>query len=150
MAKFVFPMNKILVMKEKLENQAKIEYSQAIAELNAELDKHQSLEERQGMAEMELRQTVSDSLNVREIREKEDALEIIKMYVRQHEIELRVAEEKVEKAREALNEAMQERKIYEKLKEKALDEYKIEEAKIEQKEIDELVSYRFGSAQSEG
>jgi len=54
-------------------------------------------------------------------------------------------EKEVEVAREHLNEAMKERKTYEKLREKAFDEFKVEENKKEQKEIDELVSYRYGT-----
>ena len=51
----------------------------------------------------------------------------------------------VEAARELLNEAMKERKTYEKLRERAFEEFKLEENRKEQKEIDELVSYRFGA-----
>ena len=39
-----------------------------------------------------------------------------------------------------------ERKIYEKLKEKAFENFKAELNAEEQKEVDELVSFRFGSA----
>ncbi len=41
---------------------------------------------------------------------------------------------------------MKERKIYEKLKEKAFEEFKAEVNAQEQKEIDQLVSFRFRSA----
>lgn len=40
--------------------------------------------------------------------------------------------------------AMVERKTYDKLKEKAFEEFKIELNAQEKKEVDELVSYRFG------
>lgn len=41
---------------------------------------------------------------------------------------------------------MKERKTYEKLKEKAFEQFKIEIEAQERKEIDELVSFRFGAA----
>ena len=47
-------------------------------------------------------------------------------------------------AREKLNEAMKERKTYEKLKENAFEDFKKELNAEEQKEINELVSFRFG------
>ncbi len=44
-----------------------------------------------------------------------------------------------------LREAMAERKTHERLKEKAFEEYLAEQNAEEQKEIDELVSYRHGT-----
>ena len=44
-----------------------------------------------------------------------------------------------------MNEVMQERKIHEKLREKAFDEFKQELAVAETKEIDELVSYTYNN-----
>ena len=47
------------------------------------------------------------------------------------------------RARDKLNLAMQERKIYEKLREKAFEEFKQELNAQEKKEIDELVSFNY-------
>ena len=55
-------------------------------------------------------------------------------------------EEQVEIAQQKLDNAVKERKIYEKLKEKAFENFKAELNAEEQKEVDELVSFRFGSA----
>ena len=49
-------------------------------------------------------------------------------------------------AQARLENAMKERKIQEKLKEHALEQFKQEEEAREQQEINELVSYRFGKA----
>ena len=75
----------------------------------------------------------------------EEAIEILKMYVRQQEIVVRQREQELEEARVRLSEAMKERKTFEKLREKAFDEFVAEENKKEQKEVDELVSYRYGT-----
>ena len=82
MAKFIFSMQNILSMKEKIEEQEKAEYSQVMMRFNEEQDKLNELIERQSMAEVELKNTINEVLDVREIREKEDFLEIIKMYVK--------------------------------------------------------------------
>ena len=58
---------------------------------------------------------------------------------------LKQQEEKVAKARKKLDDAMKERKTYEKLKERAFEEFKLELNAAEQKEVDELVSFRHGS-----
>ena len=54
-------------------------------------------------------------------------------------------EKEVEVARRRLNEAMKERKTFEKLRERAFEKYKLEENLREQKEVDELVSYRYST-----
>ena len=48
-------------------------------------------------------------------------------------------------ARENANSAPKERKIFEKLREKAFDEFVFEENRKEQKEVDELMSYKHGT-----
>ena len=149
MAKFIFSMQNILSMKEKIEEQEKAEYSQVMMRFNEEQDKLNELIERQSMAEVELKNTINEVLDIREIREKEDFIEIIKMYVKEQQLIVIACEEEVRQARERLNEAMKERKIYEKLREKAFEEFIQEENKREQKEIDELVSYRYGNIKSE-
>ncbi len=92
-----------------------------------------------------LRLEIESSLDVRSIRRRENAVEILRMYVRQQEFVVLQRQKDVEAARELLNEAMKERKTYEKLRERAFEEFKLEENRKEQKEIDELVSYRFGA-----
>ena len=83
------------------------------------------------------------------IRDRNEAIDILKFYVSQQVQVVEQWRSIVLKAREVLNEAMKERKIHEKLKEKAFDEFRQEENKKEQKEIDELVSYRFGKVRNE-
>ncbi len=149
MAKFRFSMENILHMKEKLEEQAKNEYGQANARLLAEQEKLQLLIQRQHQAELALEQVLHEVLSVVEIRHREDAVEIIKTYVMQQRLEIIRCEKEVEVAREHLTEAMKQRKTFEKLREKAFDAFRKEEQKAEQKEVDELVSYRFGQTMSD-
>lgn len=149
MARFIYSMQNILSMKEKLERQEKNNYSQAVARLRREEDIYDELVLRGMQSEMELKDVLSENISVTTIKEKEDALEIIKMYIKQQEFVVREKEEEVARAREVLNEAMKERKIYEKLKEKAFEEFILEENRKEQKEVDELVSYRYSKARSE-
>jgi flagellar FliJ protein len=57
---------------------------------------------------------------------------------------VRLAERAVEAARAKLTEAMKEVKIQEKLREQAFEAFLEEQKVAEAKEIDELVSYRYG------
>ena len=135
----------ILNIKEKLEEQAKNEYSQANLLLQEAIAKREQLEERLEEEKRRLQEDISDSLNVREIRERENAVEIFRMYVRQQILVVMQREKEVEVAREHLNEAMKERKTFEKLLEHAFEKFRLEENLREQKEVDELVSYRYGT-----
>jgi len=145
MARFIFPLQNILNMKEKLEEQAKNDYSRANMRLQEAEEELQVLVNRKKEAEGILKEKMLATLNVEEIRMRENNIEILKMYIRQQMLVIKQREKEVEVAREHLNEAMKERKTYEKLREKAFDKFKVEENKKEQKEIDELVSYRYGT-----
>ena len=142
-------MQNILNMKEKIEEQEKNNYSQSILQLQLEEEKYQDMVWRQEDAQKELKTCMLQTMDVMTIREKEDAVEIIKMYKVQQSFVVLEKQQDVMKAREQLNEAMKERKIYEKLREKAMDEFLLEEALKERKEVDELVSYRYGMKKSE-
>ena len=145
MGRFIFSLQNILNIKEKLEEQAKNEYSQANLLLQEAIAKREQLEERLEEEKRRLQEDISDSLNVREIREREHAVEIFRMYVRQQILVVMQREKEVEVAREHLNEAMKERKTFEKLREHAFEKFRLEENLREQKEVDELVSYRYGT-----
>ena len=69
----------------------------------------------------------------------------MKDMIKAQEMVVSIARDKVELARRKLQVAMQERKTQEKLKENAFEEFKHELNSEESKEVDELVSYRFGS-----
>ena len=145
MARFRYRMQNILDVKEKLETQAKNEFAIAAAKEREEEEKLNVLKERRNGFEAELKRLCEQDLDVAKIKEAEDALEIIKYHVRMQELNLAAARQELEVARQKLTVAMQERKTHEKLKEKQFEQFKAEEAAKESKEIDELVSYRFGS-----
>lgn len=145
MARFRFPMQNILNMKEKLEEQAKNEYGQANARLLTEEKKLEQLNNRLEDARLQLKNVLREVLSMTEIHKRENAVVILKGYVKQQHLVVKRCEKEVEIAREKLTEAMKERKIFEKLREKAFDEFMKEEGRKEQKEVDELMSYRYGA-----
>ena len=62
---------------------------------------------------------------------------------------VRKRSKELEQARQKLNTVMQERKMHEKLKEKKFDEFIVELNAQENKEVDELISYKYGSKEAE-
>lgn len=143
MAKFIFKMQNILDVKLKLEDQAKSVYASAIGKLEEEKEKKRLLDQRKKDYESKLTSMMYEKLQVMEIRQLEEAVEVIKYRIQEQMIAIKSAELQVEQARIALNVAMVERKTYEKLKEKEFEEFKREVNAQEKKEIDELVSYTF-------
>jgi len=73
------------------------------------------------------------------------AVEAMKVLIRAQMLEVRRAEKDVEAARRRLHEAMQERKIHEKLREHAFEAFVEELEKEESKSVDELVSYSYST-----
>lgn len=132
-------------MKEKLEDQAKNEYAQANVRLMREQEKLEHVIARREDAKRKLKLVLQETLSLVEIRKRENAVEVLKYYVVQQRLVVRRCEKEVEVAREKLSEAMKERKIFEKLREKAFAEFVAEENRKEQKEVDELMSYKHGT-----
>ena len=149
MARFRYRMQNILNVKEKLETQARNEFAIAAAHEREEEERLNALIARRDEYESHLKELVGSQLNISEIKEAEDGLEVIKYHVSQQRLNLAAARQELEVARSKLTAAMQDRKTHETLKEKQIEEFKAEEAAKESKEIDELVSYRFGSAEQE-
>ncbi len=144
MAKFVYRMQNILNIKNRLEEQAKVEFAIANKELMEEKEKLSGLKKRKLDYEEEIVRLLEKQLQIREIRENEEAVEAMKKRIAEQLLQVKVVERKVEVARIKLQNAMVERKMHEKLKEKNFEEFVQEENTKEKKEIDELTSYRYG------
>jgi flagellar FliJ protein len=141
MAKFVYRMQNILEIKEKLESQAKVEFG---LKNRAYMEQQQILQEyvvRRVGYEKHLKETMQGDLDLSEVSHARADLTNMKTIVRRQMMEVHKAEKELEDARAKLNEVRKERKIQEKLREKAFDEFKHELADAETKEIDELVSF---------
>ena len=144
MAKFVFKMQSVLTVKEKLEDQAKQNYGAMLHLLQQEQEELEHRIKRESEYREEGRKLRESVLNITSLRENEAALKYMEQAILQQRHRVKNAESQVETARARLQEAMIERKTYEKLKEKAFEEFKKEVAKEENKETDELVSYVYG------
>lgn len=144
MAKFIYRMQSILNIKRKMEEQAKMEFAAARMHLDEEEEKLAELLGRREEYEEQGRALQRDSLNVLDILSNRDAISILEEYVSTQRLNVKKAEEALEQARLKLQNAMQESKTQEKLKEKAFEEFMHEENAREAKEVDELTSYTHG------
>ena len=145
MARFRYRMQNILDIKEKMETQAKNEFAQAQARLNAEEEKlADRVSYRQKLQEDGGRLLLADRLDILKIDENKKMVSYAGEQVRAQTIQVRMAQKKLDEQRVRMQKAMQERKTHEILKEKAFDDFKVELKAAEGKEIDELTSYTYG------
>lgn len=144
MAKFKYRMQSILNIKYQLENQAKMELGKAQARLMEEEEKLQIFIDRKEAYLEEGRQMRNRTLNVDDLRDNTNAMKIMDEMISRQREQVAQAEKAVEAARVKLQEIMQERKMHERLKEKALEQFMREENAAEFKAVDELTSYTYG------
>jgi len=144
MAKFVYKMQSLLNIKEKLEEQAKTAYGMAKATLNEEEVKLAGFIARKNQYIEEKRTGMSASINVHVLTQLEHAIKSMEYKIAEQALIVKQAEKNVMLAQAKLENAMKERKIQEKLREHALEQFKQEMEAAEQQEINELVTFRFG------
>jgi flagellar FliJ protein len=143
MKKFRYSMENLLQVKRKLEDQARISYGTARLRLTREEEKLEQLQQRKVDYENELRRLRTTRLDIGKIRQCEQAIDVMKINIKQQTTVVRNAAHRLEIARLRLSDAMVERKTQDKLKEQAFEEYMLEFDAEERKEIDELVSFRY-------
>jgi flagellar FliJ protein len=137
-------MQSILNIKLQLENQAKQELGRAQAKLLEEQEKLQTYQDRKEAYLEEGRRMRAKALSVNDLRDNNRAVSIMDGMITEQRKCVARAEQVVEAARLKLQEVMQERKMHEKLKEKALEQFLYEENAAEFKAVDELTSYTYG------
>lgn len=144
MAKFKFRLQSVLNIKIRLEDQQRNVFAQTSKRLQDEEEKLNDLFGRQEFYREEGRKLRNKSLNIQDIIENQTALERIKEYIEEQQANVKLWEMKLEEERVKLVEMMKERKTYEKLREKAFEEFLEEEKHSESVSNDERNSYVYG------
>lgn len=142
MSKFIYKMENILGLKEKIEEQKKIDFSNASKKYMNEQEKYKTLKKRQQMDYDRFQKFINGEINPLRLKHFYNLQEHIRnLIIQQNKIVIE-AEEKMELARSDMKQAVIERKIHDKLKEnerlKFLKEQNIQEQKI----LDEM-TYRY-------
>lgn len=149
MAKFIYRMENILNIKYKMEEQAKQEYMTVRMRLNEAEEELERLKRRKDGYFDTYRQLVSEKLKVLEIEQCKEAIILMDEYIAAQKQVVKSIELELEAAIRKMNEAMQERKIHEKLKENQFEIFLQELNQEEMKEIDQLVSYQYNDTSGE-
>ena len=144
MARFVFRLQSVLNLKTRLEEQQRNAFASARRRVDEEEEKLNQLYGRLSFYEERGRGMLIDSLHVREIIDNEHAISTVKEFIEDQKLEVKKAEELLEIERLKLVEAIKDRKTYERLREKAYDEYVEDEKRDEGIVNDEHNSYVYG------
>lgn len=144
MAKFIYRMQSLLNIQYQLETQAKMELGRAQMRLAREEEKLQGLIDRKTAYLEEGRKLRSNRLHIMDLKDNRNAMLIMDEMIAEQRKQVALAEQNVEEARNRLQEVMKERKMHEKLREKAFVEFVREENAAEHKAVDELTSYTYG------
>ena len=149
MAKFVYRVQNILELKQKIEEQEKANFGMATARFNEEQNKLRDLMIKQAGYERRLKELSIGDINIKEIKTCKSAITSMKVALRDQMFEVSKAQKAMENARKRLNTVMMERKMHEKLREHAFEEFLDEIDREESKITDELVSYSYFNTEKE-
>ena len=143
MAKFLYKLQNILSIKVSLETQSKTAYAEASNKLDIEETNLNNLLKKRLEYEEQCRQLSKAILDIPSIQRCNRAMDITKELIKKQIVTVKVAEKNLDLARNRLNNAMKERKTYEKLKENSFEVFMKDLNSEEKKEIDELVSFNY-------
>ena len=149
MKKFRYSMQSLLVIKQKLEDQAKAAYGAAKLRLNEEEERLLAMQRKREEYVEEKRQVMATRLDVPKLNRMQLAVEAMDDQIARQKQNVKKAETAMRAAEERLVESMTERKTQERLRENAFEVYRQEMNAEEQKEIDERTSFRYGMTEAE-
>ena len=149
MKKFRYSMQSLLVIKQKLEDQAKAAYGAAKLRLAEEEERLADLQRQRESYVEEKRRVMASRLDVPKLNRLQLAVEAMDDRIVRQRQNVKKAEAALRAAEEHLVESMTERKTQERLRENAFEVYRQEMNAEEQKEIDERTSLRYGVSEAE-
>ncbi len=145
MAKFVYKMQNILDIKNKLETQEKTAFALEMQKLREEEEKLEIIRDEILSYQQLIRDQKDKGINILEWKRCNEALKYKQDEEKRQIQRIKLQEKNVDIARGRLNKVMQERKTQEILKEKAFEEFVHELNESEKKEVDELVSFTYNN-----
>lgn len=140
--KFIYRFQSILNIKDKVEESKKHDFGVAIKKLDTEKKHLNVLKSKRKEIIDELNNKSSKVIKVQEFRNISHNLDLIEKSINKQNNLINNQEKKVDICKSALIDAKKETKIFEKIKDKDLTDFKYKEAKHEEMLIDHFVSYK--------
>lgn len=145
MARFNYRMQNILGLMENFEEQAKQNFADKRRILSEEEEALAALNDKKSKLNEEAKQLRVGAIDVRKIKENDYEKKFIDEEIKKQKVKVHVANKNLENARLRMQDAIKNRKMHEKLKENAFEQFMAEEAAKEIREIDGLTSYVYGA-----
>ena len=150
MARFVYRMQSVLNIKQQTENQTKMEFAVAQAELNQQLELLEEYIQRKENYINEAEELRNEErLKLQDILDNQYATAQMDTMIRHQSGVVKQYEAKVERVRVKLTRNIQERKMQETLRDRAFAEFMEEQKQEEAKENDQRTSFTYGQRQKE-
>lgn len=146
--KFKFKMQGILNLKESIADQKEQEFGKALQALANEKAILQSLYQEKEQTIEDMRGATGKRINPFEFKMLNNYIEHLKHKIISQKEAIKRAENFVEIKRVELIEATKEKKMLDKLKENKREEFIEEEKHSEQKQVDEIVSYKYAPSRA--
>lgn len=141
LAKFKFRLQRVLEVKEKVEDEKKNIYAEHRKQLEEENRRLERLVEDMEEAKSSKDSINSGSLRISQLSSYSDYMQGLHLMIDKQSVKVVDTEKEVESVRMQLLEATKERRILENLKLKSFEEYKYELKQEEDKMTDQFVSY---------
>ena len=145
MAGYKYNLQKVLELKENIEDEKKNELAVALKRLENEKEKLEILKEKMQQEEAGFQETTTEGIPVNQLKMIIDNIEYYKRNIKKQKLAIKMAQEYSDQCRMQLVRATQEKKMMEKLKEIDFKEYLYEEQKKEERLVDDLVTFKESS-----
>lgn len=141
MAKFKFGLQRVLEIKEKVEDEKKNTYAERKKKLEEENLKLEKLKVDMEQIRVRRNSAGGESLKISELSNYSNYIQSLNVKIETQNSKVEEEEQIVESVREELLEATKDRRILENLKLRSLEQYKYELKQEEDKLTDQFVSY---------
>lgn len=148
MRRFQFRLESLRRLRAAREEERKRAFAEASKAYRKELEKLEELLARERSAREEMASRMASGCRREELMGMREFLECLSLSIRSQRERVREARERLEEERRLLVEASRERKVVDKLHERALERYRYEAARQEQGFLDEVAGTRFLTGES--
>lgn len=145
MAKFIYKLQSLLNLKMQMEDSLKNELGKAVQKLEDEKKILVGIESDLEGSILQIYSKSSKGMRVEELKEYNYYISFLRERIESQKENINHAQNIVDTYREKLIKVVQERKMLDKLKQKKFQDYLAEQQKEDQKQNDEIVSYKFNN-----
>ncbi|MFV9509858.1 flagellar export protein FliJ [Tepidibacillus sp. LV47] len=142
MKKFQFHLQKVIDIKEKNRELVEWSYTKILNDLQKEEKKLADLFSDKQQIEKQLSDEQKKGITIIKLQQVYDYLAFLRSQINQQKEMIKKQEHQLQEKKDELKEAKIEEKIWHHYKDKRLQEYLLESKRDEQKQIDELATYR--------